>query len=257
MSTSIFLVFGESGGKFVGTPKTFRMYCGLRRGTAALVVVIWLVAWLVYSVHLTATRTPPRTAPTRIDRRNMLGDGDGRHDAVSPVWNGEEAGNPATLTFYYNWYGTQAHDGGWFHWNQPVLLQNGHLGPRHHPPHSIGSSFWPQLGLYSSNDQAVLSTQCDMIKAAGIDAIIVSWYPEGTSDQEEETFHSFQNRNIPLILNACAAKGLYVAFHIEPYKGRTPSSVVKDMQYLQSQYGSHSATLYWNGTRGFFSVSLL
>lgn len=47
-----------------------------------------------------------------------------------------------------------------------------------------------------------------------------------------------------------AFKGLRVAFHIEPYKGRTPSTVVRDMQYLEKEYGSHEATLLWNGPRG-------
>jgi glycoprotein endo-alpha-1,2-mannosidase len=158
--------------------------------------------------------------------------------------------NPRVMTFYYNWYGNQDVDGKWFHWNQPVLHPNGSSGAVHNPPDSIGSSFWPLLGLYSSNDQAVVARQCDLMKGAGIDTLIVSWYPEGTADQGTEVFHSFQNRNIPLILDTAAAKGLTVAFHIEPYKGRTPRRVVSDMQYLGEKYGSHPATLWWSGNRG-------
>lgn len=94
--------------------------------------------------------------------------------------------NPFVMTFYYNWYANISIDNEWFHWNQPILLQNGTIGEYFNPPNSIGSSFWPSLGLYSSNDNSIIAIQCDLMKKAGIDVIIISWYPEGTADQADD-----------------------------------------------------------------------
>ena len=43
------------------------------------------------------------------------------------------------------------------------------------------------------------------------------------------------------LLDACLAQGLRLAIHLEPYKGRDPASVRRDVEYLVARYGPHSA----------------
>lgn len=118
------------------------------------------------------------------------------------------------------------------------------------PPKDAGVTYWPALGLYSSNDPRLVATHFVAMRRAGIDVAIVSWYPDGTADQKDDRFRGFQNRNIGLILDEARKVGMSVAFHIEPYAGRTPATVVRDMTYLHDTYGAHPATLFWPGSRG-------
>src|SRR5205814_9567141 len=67
--------------------------------------------------------------------------------------------------FYYPWYATSSHDGGYQHW-----AQDGHS-----PPDDIASAFYPARGIYSSSDRLVVSAQMDEIRASGIDEVAVSW----------------------------------------------------------------------------------
>ncbi len=73
---------------------------------------------------------------------------------------------------YYNWYGNTTVDGSWFHWDQSVLQPDGKAGLAHDPPKSAGTTYWPALGLYSSNDPQLVAKQCALIKAAGVDVLI-------------------------------------------------------------------------------------
>jgi glycoprotein endo-alpha-1,2-mannosidase len=124
------------------------------------------------------------------------------------------AAGPAVAAFYYPWYGTPTHDGAWIHWNQ-----NNHV-----PPDDIASAYYPVAGAYSSDDPAVLATQMSQIKGAGIDEIVVSWWGRG----------SFEDKRLPAVIAAAKRDGIAVAAHIEPYPGRTPTSVVSDIWYLRT-----------------------
>jgi len=121
---------------------------------------------------------------------------------------------PSVSAFYYPWYGTPAVDGSWLHWSQ-----NGHT-----PPANIASDYWPARGIYSSADPVVLSSQLAEIKAAGIDQIVVSWWGQGSNEDER----------LPAVLAAARRAGVAVAAHIEPYPGRTPAGVVGDIAYLRA-----------------------
>lgn len=116
--------------------------------------------------------------------------------------------------FYYAWYGTPARDGAWQHWNQ-----NGHQ-----PPGDLYSRYYPARGAYSSSDPAVVDAQMAEIAAAGVDEVIVSWWGRGSSD----------DRRMPMVLAAARRHGLQVAIHLEPYPGRTITSVGTDLTYLAS-----------------------
>jgi glycoprotein endo-alpha-1,2-mannosidase len=123
--------------------------------------------------------------------------------------------------FFYQWYGTQAYDGKWIHWNQ--------LG--HVPPDDIASSFYPQRGPYSSRDPAVIAQQMEELRAARVGVISVSWWGQG----------SIEDVALPALFSAAAVAGVKIAFHMEPYQGQTAASIVSDIRYLLARYGGSPA----------------
>jgi glycoprotein endo-alpha-1,2-mannosidase len=116
--------------------------------------------------------------------------------------------------FYYPWYGTSALDGSYQHWGQDG----------HRPPNDIASSYYPARGLYSSSDKAVIANQMAEIRNAGIDEIAVSWWGEGSAEDQR----------LPLVMQAAKPWGIQVAAHLEPYPGRSVASTVADIAYLRS-----------------------
>ncbi len=125
--------------------------------------------------------------------------------------------------FFYPWYGTAAEDGAYMHWGQ--------LG--HDPPNNIASSYYPARGLYSSADRMVLAQQMDEIRSAGIDEIIVSWWGQGSPEDQR----------LPAVIVAAHDDGVSVAVHLEPYFGRTVASTAADIAYLRN-YGIRSFYVY-------------
>lgn len=117
--------------------------------------------------------------------------------------------------FYYPWYATPDHDGHWSHWEQ-----NGRT-----PPESLGASFYPLNGLYSSTDTGTIEAQMQQIAAAGIDTVVSSWWGQG----------SYEDSALAIIVQAAKSVNLNVAVHIEPYKGRNDRSLQKDVLYLRSK----------------------
>ena len=124
-------------------------------------------------------------------------------------------------TFYYPWYGNPEFDERWWHWTQEGAT----------PPDDISSDYYPVLGAYSVTDPFVVAQHMAWLRRAGIGVIISSWW--GT--------HSFEDRAVPLLLDMAARYGIKVAFHIEPYTGRSANGVVQDVQYIYERYGSHPA----------------
>ncbi len=131
--------------------------------------------------------------------------------------------NPSTRVgaFYYSWYGNPAVDGAWIHWTQAGAL----------PPSVIASDYFPALGAYSSNDPAVVAQHMAWLREAGVGVIIVSWWGQGAREE----------RPLPLILQMAERYGIQVAFHIEPYSGRTADRLVSDIKYIILKYGSSPA----------------
>ena len=121
---------------------------------------------------------------------------------------------PEVAVFYYPWYGRLDRDGEWRHWEG-----NGHV-----PPNDFASNFAPARGLYSSNDPAVLGAQMAEIAASGIDLVVTSWWGRG----------SYEDKALPAVAAAAAARGLRLAVHLEPYSGRTVATVEQDVAYLRA-----------------------
>jgi len=126
--------------------------------------------------------------------------------------------------FYYPWYGTTPFDGSYEHWNQDG----------HSPPNNIASAYYPLGGIYSSSDALVVSAQMDEIRSAGIDQIAVSWWGQGSPEDQR----------MPLVVAEARADGISVAAHLEPYAGRTVADVVSDVAYLEQKYGIHTFYVY-------------
>jgi glycoprotein endo-alpha-1,2-mannosidase len=121
---------------------------------------------------------------------------------------------PTVSAFYYPWYGTPSLDGAYQHW-----MQAGHS-----PPDDIASNYYPARGLYSSGDAAVVRSQMDEMKAAGITQVAVSWWGRGSTE----------DGRLPAVIAAAKREGLAVAVHIEPYRERSVASVLADIAYLRT-----------------------
>jgi hypothetical protein len=131
--------------------------------------------------------------------------------AARPIEDGDDP-SPNVAIFFYPWYGTPVRDGGFQHWSQHD----------NQPPASIASSFYPARGVYSSSDPGVLRSQMAEIAAVRIGTVIVSWWGQGSVEDER----------LPEVIATARAFGLDVAVHIEPYPGRTPETVATDVAKL-------------------------
>ena len=158
--------------------------------------------------------------------------------------------NTCVHAFYYMWYGTEERDGKFYHWNHRYLphwdkwITNKYPKGRHKPPHDVGASFYPELGCYSSTDPKIMNAHMRQLKTAGVGVAAVSWYPLGLSDDEGFP----PDPLIPNLLDSAHAHSVQVAFHIEPYKERTPLTVKNDLVYIVEKYGSHPAFYRRNKT---------
>ncbi|TKR62862.1 hypothetical protein L596_026769 [Steinernema carpocapsae] len=149
---------------------------------------------------------------------------------------------PSIQIFYYPWYASAETDGKWAHWNHKYIphwskTSDGKLPPDHIPPTDIGSNFYPQLGPYSSGDPMIIERHMKWIAAAGIDVLVVSWYPKDQADVEGKPWDTL----MPALLDACEKFHLKLAFHMEPYKTRSAESLRKDLVYIHDTYGEHPA----------------
>ncbi len=120
---------------------------------------------------------------------------------------------PETAAFFYPWYARPDLDFVWRHWE----------ANRHSPPDDVAANFYPSRGAYSSSDPAVLDAQMAELAAAGVDAVISSWWGRG----------SFEDDVLPAVAAAASARGVRLAVHLEPYPGRTVERVVEDVAYLR------------------------
>lgn len=143
---------------------------------------------------------------------------------------GERAPDARVHAFYYPWYGTPERDGEYRHW---AHAQMGAVDERVHYPGGadIGADFYPAGGCYSSNDPALLRRHMAQLRDAGVGALCVSWWGVG----------SFEDRALPALLDAAAAGGLAVSFHLEPLPGRDAALSRRALASLLERFGAHPA----------------
>ncbi|UCF61803.1 MAG: protein kinase [Anaerolineaceae bacterium] len=123
--------------------------------------------------------------------------------------------------FYYPWYSNPEHHEHWVHWGDGDF----------NPPLDISSDYYPLLGPYSSFDPLAVAHHFDWLRRAGVGVVITSWWGQGSLEDEA----------VLLLLEMAERYGLKVAFHIEPYGGRSTGRVVDDIEYLYRRYGEHPA----------------
>lgn len=138
--------------------------------------------------------------------------------------------------FYYPWYGSPAVHGSYRHWQQGGRI----------PPEDVGADLYPTLGAYDSGDIAVLDQHMEWVLQAGAGVIVYSWWGQG----------SYEDDLVDGVLEAANRFGVKVAWHLEPYSGRSAASTVDDIEYINAQYGDHPA--YYrsaeHGDKGAFYV---
>ncbi|XP_060023890.1 glycoprotein endo-alpha-1,2-mannosidase isoform X6 [Lagenorhynchus albirostris] len=145
--------------------------------------------------------------------------------------------------FYYSWYGNPQFDGKYIHWNHPILshwdlrIAKKYPQGKHNPPDDIGSSFYPELGSYSSRDPYVIETHMKQMYSASIGVLALSWYPPDSNDENGEPTDNL----VPTILDKAHKYNLKVTFHIEPYKNRDDKNMYQNIRYIIDKYGNHPA----------------
>jgi glycoprotein endo-alpha-1,2-mannosidase len=144
------------------------------------------------------------------------------------------------------------------------------------PPQRVHAAFYPERGCYSSVDPNALDAQIEEALAAGIDAFAVSWWgrPEHTGAADSQGVNtdqavfalvaaaerSIRRRSDPTSDDgdrldgglglAGEGGGMRVAFHLEPYPGRTAETVRADLRYLIDRFGASDALLRGGAERG-------
>ena len=169
---------------------------------------------------------------------------------LSEVHFNDEKKTPRVHCFYYLWYGTPEQDSAWKHWDHEVLPHwedrinerfKETVGTRHDPPGRLHSPFYPQLGPYSSKDSTVIAAHFDMMQEAGINIAVVSWWGQQTNPESTDTQGVSTDRILGEVLKILDERGsdVKVAFHLEPYPGRTVVSIKQDLEYIYQTYGHH------------------
>lgn len=106
--------------------------------------------------------------------------------------------------FYYLWYGSPSMDNKYIHWDHVLVphwdpkIAASHAQGRHTPPEDIASSFYPELGAYSSRDPAVMEAHMAQIEAAAAGVLVLSWYPPGVADDHGEPTEDL----VPVVMDA-------------------------------------------------------
>ena len=175
-------------------------------------------------------------------------------------------------TFMYIWYGapTANEDSGmteYKHWDHEVLphwearvnKDYPQVGSHFKPPRELHSPYYPLHGPYSSNDSINLRRQFDQMKEAGIDVAVVSWWGQRSKKHATDT----QGVNTDVVFEQLLRQadlhkgksgtngnenGIKIAIHLEPYPGRSITSVRDDINYIVDNYGHHKSLCREGGT---------
>ncbi|XP_037549645.1 glycoprotein endo-alpha-1,2-mannosidase-like protein [Nematolebias whitei] len=145
--------------------------------------------------------------------------------------------------FYYLWYGSPNVDTKYIHWDHPMVphwdpkIAAEHAQGKHAPPEDLASSFYPELGPYSSRDPKVLESHMAQMEAAAAGVLVLSWYPPGVADEHGEPTDDL----VPTVLDAAQKHSIKVAFHFQPYKGWSDRSMHDNIRYIIDKYGNHDA----------------
>jgi uncharacterized protein YraI len=123
---------------------------------------------------------------------------------------------PLVLAFYYAWYDQNT-------WNS-------------------GQPADQPVQPYTSSDLATIERHVGQAQAAGIDALVQSWYGSQEKDNQTET-------NFRQLLDVAAARGFHAAVDFETSSPFLPNqdSVTDALRYLLSVHAQHPAYLRYQG----------
>lgn len=150
-----------------------------------------------------------------------------------------------TISFYYNWYGNIETDDENFHWRHAIAAappQTGNVGYIPGTVDDIACDFYPQLGLYSSNDRETIRKHMQMHVQARIGVLSVTWWGE----------RDFDNPSVSVLLDEAEKEGLKICFHVEPFPNRNARTFRHNIEYIIDRWGEHPAFYRTNGLPMFF-----
>ncbi len=149
-------------------------------------------------------------------------------------------------TFYYNWYGNKKNDGKYFHWEHDILPHwsdtTWNNAGKLSGLDNIGANYFPELGLYSSNDLDIIDQHMKMIQRAGIGVLVITWWGRD----------SYEDKSILKYLDSAAEHNLKIAIHIEPFY-KNSEELKEQLSYLHLNYSAHSA-LYKVDNKPFYYI---
>ncbi|KAJ1477999.1 hypothetical protein T484DRAFT_1630430, partial [Baffinella frigidus] len=115
------------------------------------------------------------------------------------------------------------------------------IGTHHAPPADIGANFYPSLGPYSSGNATIIRAHVGMMARAGIGILVYSWWGRPSHSKGDANGPPPDEKVVADVLDACEALGVRLAFHLEPYEGRSEMTVKADLEYLAQLYSKHPA----------------
>lgn len=142
--------------------------------------------------------------------------------AAGPAADAAAEASENVHLFYYPWYGSPEVNGSYRHWQQGGTT----------PPEDIGADLYPTLGAYDSGDfTGAVEQHMEWVEQSGANVLVYSWWGQG----------SYEDGLVEGVLDAAESHGIKVAWHLEPYSGRSGASTVDDIEYINEQYGDHPA----------------
>lgn len=153
---------------------------------------------------------------------------------IAPCFGAKESKETTrrVMAFYYPWYGISNGPGG----NGRTV----HWGTIDTAGQNISeSTHYPAGGAYDSHDPEVIRRHCRQAAESGIDTLIVSWWGAG----------SYEDRAMPLILDACGQAGLKATVYYETVpRPQAPETAAHDIvEHVLKQYAAHPAWLEHDG----------
>ena len=126
--------------------------------------------------------------------------------------------SPNVHLFYYSWYGNPGRRR-----RVPALAAG-----RPHPARRRRREPVPQARRLRLRRLRGRRHPAHAVDHAGRSGVLVySWWGQG----------SYEDNLAAGVMNAAARHGIKVAWHLEPYAGRTAASTVADINYINSRYG--------------------
>ena len=110
------------------------------------------------------------------------------------------------------------------------------------PPDELHSPYYPLELPYSSTNKSVITKHMEYLKDNNVNVIVISWWGQCTNIHSTDTQGVCTDNVTPLIFEvADEIGGIWIAFHLEPYFGRSPASIRDDLEFIQSKYYHHSS----------------